>query len=65
MNKLDIKTMIKNQNKWVALSPDKSEVLVSGTSIKEVEKKLFKINIKDAILSFIPPVSKYLSPLCQ
>jgi len=65
MKKVDIKKIIKNQNKYVVLTKDKSDVLVAGSSIKETEKKLNKLGIKDAVITYIPPVDKYMSPLCR
>jgi len=65
MKKIDIKKIVKNQNKYVVLTKDKSGILVVGASIKETEKKLNKLGIKDAVITYIPPVDKYMSPLCR
>lgn len=65
MKNVDVKKIIKNQNKYVVLTKDKSDILVAGVSIKETEKKLDKLGIKDAVITYIPPVDKYLSPLCR
>lgn len=62
MNKAYERTLLSNQNKWVAVSSSKSKVLASGNSIQEVEEKLGKIDAKDAIISFVPPANRYLSP---
>lgn len=62
MTKAYEKTLLLNQNKWIAVSPDKSTVLASGRSIKEVEKKLVALHTKDAIITYVPPSTKYLSP---
>ncbi|MBI2431077.1 MAG: hypothetical protein HYV39_03620 [Candidatus Levybacteria bacterium] len=63
MNKIDSKNLLKNQNKWIAISSNKKAILTSGKSIKEIENKLTKLRVKDAIISFVPPANKYLSPL--
>ena len=65
MKNVDVKKIIKNQNKYVVLTKDKSNILVSGASIQEVEKKLDKLGIKDSVINYIPPVDRYLSPLCR
>ena len=52
------------EDKWVALSPDRSKVLVSGASINEVEEKL-KGNDEDVILTYVLPFDKSYSPVCQ
>lgn len=62
MNKTYEKTLLLNQNRWIAVSSDKSKVLVSGKSIQEVEKKLGKLDAKDAVITFVPPANRYLSP---
>ena len=40
-------------------------ILTSGKTIKEVEKELKRKNIKDAIITYISPVDKSFSPICQ
>ena len=65
MKKISVNKIIKNQNKYVVLTKDKSDILVSGSSIQDVEKKLSKLSIKDVVITYIPPVDKYLSPLCR
>lgn len=56
------KTLLSNQNKWIAVSSDKSRVLAAGKSIREIEKKLEKLGQKDAVITFVPPADRYLSP---
>lgn len=65
MRNIDVKKIIKNQNKYVVLTKDKLDILVAGASIQEVEKKLNKLGIRDAVINYISPVDKYLSPLCR
>ena len=52
------------ENKWIALAPDRSRVLVSGTSIKDVEKKL-KDADKDVVITYVMPFDKSFAPLCR
>lgn len=62
MNKTYEKALLSNQNKWIAVVSDKSKVLASGNSIREVEEKLGKLGAKDAVITFVPPANRYLSP---
>lgn len=62
MNRINIKALLANQNKWIAVSPNRSSILAADKSIKELEAKLSKMRIKDATISFVPPANKYLSP---
>lgn len=61
MKKINVKKIIQNQNKYVVLTKDKSDILAVGSSIKETEEKLLKLGIEDAVITYIPPVDKYLS----
>lgn len=65
MKKIDVKLLAKHENQYIATSSDSDTVLASGKTIKEVEKKLEKNRIKEAIIGFIPPINKAVSPLCQ
>lgn len=62
MNKTYAKTLLSNQNRWIAVSSDKSKILASGKSIQEVEKKLGKLDARDVVITFVPPANRYLSP---
>lgn len=65
MKKIDVDKIIENQNKYIVLTKDKSDILVSAASIQKVEKKLEELGIKDVVITYVPPVDKYLSPLCR
>lgn len=65
MKKIDVDKIIENQKKYIVLTKDKSDILVSAASIQKVEKKLEKLGIKDVVITYVPPVDKYLSPLCR
>lgn len=62
MNKTYEKALLSNQNKWIAVSSDRSKILTSGKSIQEVEGKLGKLDVKDVVITFVPPANRYLSP---
>ncbi len=65
MKRLDLKTILKHADKWIATKDSYKVVLASGESIEEVERKLKKQNIKGATLTYITSPDKYISPLCQ
>lgn len=69
MNKKIIKRNINKlaqfENQYVAFSFDKSKMLASGTTIKEVEEKLKTFNNPDIVISYVPPIGKYIAPICQ
>lgn len=43
------------ENKWVALSPDESEVLASGETMQEAESKIKPANIEKVLFMKVPP----------
>lgn len=65
MKRLDLKTLLKHTDKWIATKDDYPDVLASGGSIEEVEQKLKKAKIKGVTLTYITSQDKYISPLCQ
>jgi hypothetical protein len=65
--KQDIKKeLIKYVDKWVAVTSDYSELVASGNSISEVEKKLetTKYNLDSLVITYITSPDKFLSPTC-
>lgn len=65
MKNIKAEEMAKNQGKYVALDKKESKILASDLSIQKLEKKLKNMDIEDAVIMFVPPVDKYLSPLCR
>lgn len=61
MKKVDIKILARYENQYVGISEDSSKIFASGKTIKTVENKLEKLEIKDAVIRYIPPVDKALS----
>ncbi len=43
------------ENKWVALSPDKSEVVASGDTLEETESHLSPADIETVVFMKVPP----------
>ena len=56
MKTISLKTFSKYENQYIALSKDKTKILSSGKTIREVGKRLEKMKIKEAIIDFIPPL---------
>lgn len=55
------KILLDYENKWVALSKDRSKVLYSAETLDNLFKRLSKVRNKDLILHFVPPFDGTLS----
>jgi len=62
MKKKIVNPLIPFQNKWVALTLDRKEVIASSSRIETLTQKLEKMKKKDAILTRVLPFDKYYSP---
>ena len=51
-----------HKNRWVAFSSDKKKVIMSASSIEELDAEVKRRKLKDVIYSFILPAEKYYSP---
>ena len=49
------------ENKWVALSSDRKEVLAAADSVKQLEKKAKKLKSK-VVFTWVPPFDRVLAP---
>lgn len=54
--------LLKYENKWVALSKDRSRVLYAAKNLDSLFKILPKSKKDKVILHFVPPFNTYLSP---
>ena len=52
---------LKYPNKWVALNDKKNSVIVSGSNIKEVSKKLQKSKKIASVIMFVEPLNTALA----
>lgn len=59
---MKVRILLPYENKWVALSKDRSKVLYAAKTLDNLLKQLSKIKKKDVILHFVPPFNTYLSP---
>ena len=57
---MKFKDLIKLQNKWVAFSKDREQVVDKASSLGALLKKIN--NKEDLIVSFIHPSDRFLSP---
>ena len=53
--------LLKYENKWVALSKDRSKVLFAAKSLEALHKILEKTKEKDIILHYVPHFDRYYS----
>lgn len=54
--------LIPFENQWVLLTPDRSKVIASAATIKELNKKLRKVETKDAICTKVFSFDRVFSP---
>lgn len=59
---MQAKILLNYENKWVALSKDRSKVLYAAKSLNDLFKLLPKSKKNDVIMHFVPPFNTYLSP---
>lgn len=57
-----IKNLLPYKNKWVALDKSYTRVLVSGSTINEVETRLKKTRKKAVEIRYILPFDQYYCP---
>ncbi len=65
MKSINLEKIAQYADQYIALSKDKKEVLASAKTIKEMHTKLEKMNIKDIIIHYVPPLNVAISPLCR
>ena len=54
--------LIPFENQWVLLAPDRSKVIASGATIKKLNKKLDKVESRDAICTKVLSFDRVFSP---
>jgi len=57
-----ISPLIPFENMWVALSLDRKKVVASGETIKELKKKMDKIDNCEVIFTKVLPFDQFYSP---
>lgn len=65
MSDKDLKQLLKYSDKYVAYVGKFLNIIASGDTMNDVERKLINKKIKDATITYIPPSNKSFSPLCQ
>ena len=64
MKTIDLKTLSKYDNQYIAISKDKAKILAAGKTIKQLDKKLEKMKIEGVIIHYVPPMDVALSLIC-
>lgn len=65
MKKEDIKILLKYSDEYIAFVGSILNIIAHGKSMSEVAKQLKAEKIENATISYVPPVNKSFSPLCQ
>lgn len=63
MSKLKLKELVKFSNKYIAISVN-NEIIASDSSVMKLEEKLKNRENEEIRIQYIPPVDKFISPLC-
>lgn len=61
LTKSEIEILAHYSDTYIAYSSKMLNIIDSGSTMKELEKKLISKNITDAIITYIPPVEKAFS----
>lgn len=62
MSKDFLKKLLNYQNKWVALNEGRTKILASGSTIKEVERKISRLQQKNVVVTHILPQDRLYAP---
>jgi hypothetical protein len=65
MKQQDPQQLAKYSDKYIAFVGDILHVKAAGKTLAELHNKLKEQNITQATITYIPPVDKAFSPLCQ
>ena len=61
---MNTKIYAMNENKWIATDKNYKKVLLSNRNLDKLQEEIKKMNIKDAIIMFVPPFNATLAPKC-
>ncbi len=64
MSEEKLNEIAKYSNQYVAIS-NKNEIIAADVSIKNLERKLKRMEVKDLTIRYITPIDKFISPVCQ
>lgn len=53
---------VSNENKWIATDLEYKKLIASKKDLAGLQKMLKKLNIKNAVVMFVPPFNKSLTP---
>lgn len=58
------RVFLDNENKWVVTDRKYQKVFAANESLDELQKEIKKLEVKDAVIIFVPPFNASLVP-CQ
>ena len=61
MNNIKLEELAKYADSYVALSEDQSKILASAKTIEALNKKIEKLDVKETVLHYVPPLDSSLS----
>lgn len=61
---MNAQIFIAHENKWVATDKFQKEIFAAHKNLKDLQKNLKQLNIKNAVVMFVPDFSKSLAPQC-
>ena len=59
---MNTQLFIKNENKWIATDKLQKKLFATNENLKELQKNLKDLKIKDAVIMFVPHFNKTLAP---
>ncbi|MGH7203267.1 MAG: DUF5678 domain-containing protein [Candidatus Levyibacteriota bacterium] len=62
---ISLEELAKCSDQYIITDKDRTKIFASGKTIKEVLKKVEKMQLKDTSLEYIPPIDKALTLLCH
>ena len=65
MKKQNTEILLQYSDKYIAYVDDIAQIIAAGDTMVEVDEQLRKSNVKQATITYIPPIDKSFSPLCR
>lgn len=61
---MNTKIYIDNERKWIVTDKSYQKVIASNRNLEKLQKEIKELNIKDAVIMFVPPFNASLAPTC-
>ena len=65
MKLISLEELAKYEDQYIALSQNRVQIVASGKTVNELEKKLKKMKVTSINIEYISPINASISPLCQ